>query len=211
MKDRAGFIILPIRNPKSACRNPVMPSPISDYVPQFLSPADEARARRGAVRAWALTAAGALAFLGLIALAPWARANGHPVLSAGVYAGFAGLCHQIPERSFHFEGFPLAVCARCFGLYVGGAAGVLFYPLARGLARRDAPGRAWLFAAAAPTAIDFALGFFGVWENTHLSRFLTAVLLGAAAAFYVVPAALDLSYRRSLRRATRPPERFECG
>jgi uncharacterized membrane protein len=180
-----------------------MPSPISEYVPQLLSPAESARVRGGALWAWALTASAVLAILGLIVLAPWARANGYTLLGAVVYSGFGATCHQIPERSFHLEGFPLAVCARCFGLYAGGAAGVLFYPLARGLARRDAPGRAWLLAAAAPTTIDFALGFFGVWENTHLSRFLTAVLLGAAVAFYVVPTALDLSYRRSLRRSPR--------
>ena len=178
-----------------------MPSPISEYVPQLLSPAESARVRSGALRAWALTASAVFAVMGLIVLAPWARANGHPFLSAAVYNGFSATCHQIPERSFHFEGFPLAVCARCFGFYAGGAAGVLLYPLARGFARRDAPDRVWLLLAAAPTTIDFALGFFGVWENTHLSRFLTAVVLGAAVAFYVVPAALDLSYGRSLRRA----------
>ncbi|HEX8687524.1 MAG TPA: hypothetical protein VF654_13540, partial [Pyrinomonadaceae bacterium] len=42
----------------------------------------------------------------------------------------------------------LAVCARCFGLYVGALAGVAAYPLARPLVRRDMPGRAWLLAAA---------------------------------------------------------------
>jgi uncharacterized membrane protein len=180
-----------------------MPLPVSEYVPQLLSPAESARVRSGAVWAWALTASAVLAVMGLIVLAPWARANGHPFLGAVVYNGFSATCHQIPERSFHLEGFPFAVCARCFGLYAGGAAGVLFYPLARGLARRDAPARVWLFVAAAPTTVDFALGFFRIWENTHLSRFLTAVVLGAAVAFYVVPAALDLSYRRSLRRAMR--------
>jgi uncharacterized membrane protein len=177
--------------------------PVSEYVPQLLSPAESARVRSGAVWAWALTAAFVLGVLGLIVLAPWARANGYTFLGVGIYSGFSATCHQIPERSFHFEGFPLAVCARCFGLYVGGAAGVLLYPLARGLAHRDAPGRMWLLLAAAPTTIDFALGIFGIWENTHLSRFLTAVILGAAVAFYLVPAALDLSYRRSLRRALR--------
>ena len=180
-----------------------MPLPVSEYVPQLLSPAESARVRGGAMWAWALTAAFVLGVLGLIVLAPWARANGHPFLGAVVYNGFSATCHQIPERSFHFEGFPLAVCARCFGLYVGGAAGVLLYPLARGLVRRDAPGRMWLLLAAVPTTVDFALGVSGIWENTHLSRFLTAVILGAAVAFYVVPAALDLSYQRSLRRALR--------
>ncbi|PYS78801.1 MAG: hypothetical protein DMF66_05055, partial [Acidobacteria bacterium] len=44
-----------------------------------------------------------------------------------------------------------------------------------------------------PTTLDFALGFFGVWENTHLSRFLTALLLGVVSAFYIVPGLVDLS------------------
>src|ERR1043165_2666351 len=153
-----------------------MPLPVSEYVPQFLSPDESARVRRGAARAWALTASLVLAVVGLVVLAPWARANGYTFLSAAAYGAFSGLCHQIPERSFYFDGFPLAVCARCFGLYAGCAAGVLFYPLARGLERRDAPGRLWLLAAAAPTTVDFALGFFGLWEDTPLSRFLTSVL-----------------------------------
>jgi hypothetical protein len=56
--------------------------------------------------------------------------------------------------------------------------------------------------------VDFALGFFGVWQNTHLSRFLTALLLGAVTAFYVVPGVVDLSLslRGHLFRAGLPRE-----
>ncbi|MCA1594427.1 MAG: DUF2085 domain-containing protein, partial [Acidobacteria bacterium] len=164
-----------------------MPASISNYVPQFVSGEESARLRRAAWGAWLMAATWALLFVGAIVLAPWAHAHGHTFLSQVIYNGFSAACHQMPERSFHAGGFPLAVCARCFGLYVGGAAGVLFYPLARGLTRRDAPARVWLLLAALPTTVDFALGFFGVWENTHLSRFLTAVLLGAVAAFFIVP------------------------
>ena len=59
--------------------------------------------------------------------------------------------------------------------------------------RRDLPARGWLLAAAVPTTVDFALGFFRVWENTHASRFLTASLLGAVVAFYFVPGVVDLA------------------
>jgi hypothetical protein len=45
--------------------------------------------------------------------------------------------------------------------------------------------------AALPLALDFALGFFGIWENTHLSRVLTGALLGAVAVFYIVPGLFD--------------------
>ena len=184
-----------------------MPLPVSEYVPQFVSPAEDARARGRAVWGWALTASVTLGLLGLTVLAPWARAHGHASLSAAAYGGFSAACHQMPERSFHFEGFPLAVCARCFGLYVGGALGVLAYPLVRSLTRVVMPWRGWLLLAALPTTVDFALGFFGVWENTHLSRFLTASLLGAAAAFYILPGLLDLSLNtRAGFRFGRPHE-----
>ena len=93
----------------------------------------------------------------------------------------------MPERSFLLAGEPLAVCARCAGLYAGALGGLLLYPFVRPLAFASAPRRGWLFPAVAPTALDFALGFFGLWENTHWSRFLTALPAGAACAFYVVP------------------------
>ncbi len=85
------------------------------------------------------------------------------------------------------------MCARCFGLYAGFAAGVMLYPLVRSLGKRDTPARAWLIIAAVPTTVDFALGFFGLWENTHLSRSVTGALLGAVAALYVVPGLVDVS------------------
>lgn len=180
-----------------------MPASISEYVPQFITAEESARRRRAALAAWGASASVLVGLVGLIVLAPWARAHGHGAVAAAVYTGFGAACHQMPERAFHLWGLPMAVCARCFGLYVGAAAGAVCYPLLRGLARRGAPGRAWLLAAAVPTGVDFALGLFGVWENTHWSRFLTALLLGAAAAFYVVPGALDLALARLGRSDTR--------
>jgi hypothetical protein len=57
--------------------------------------------------------------------------------------------------------------------------------------------------AAVPTTIDFALGFSGLWENTHWSRFSTGLLLGAAAAFYVIPGLVDLWWRGMWRLSGR--------
>ena len=171
-----------------------MPLPISDYVPQLLNPAESARVRRGALWGWGLTAS--------FVLAPLMRARGSLLLSQALYKFFSPACHQMPERSFYVAGYPLAVCARCFGLYVGALAGVAIYPLARRVTRMDAPPRVWLILAAVPTAIDFALGFFHVWENTHWSRFSTALLLGTASAFYIVPGLVDL-WGMGLRRLSR--------
>jgi uncharacterized membrane protein len=167
-----------------------MPGAISEYVPVYAPDAESVRRAR---RAWgaALGCAGAL--VGLIVAAPLLRAAGAAAAADALYGGFSIACHQLAERALHVAGEPLAVCARCFGLYAGALAGVAAYPLARTLTRRDLPARAWLLAAALPTTVDFALGFFGAWENTHASRFLTASLLGVVTAFYIVPGLVDLS------------------
>ncbi len=180
-----------------------MPEAISEYVPQLAHDEESARASRRARRAWGAVLACAVGLVGLIVAAPLLRAADFGAAADAVYKGFALVCHQMGERSFHVAGAQLAVCARCLGLYAGALAGVAAYPLARPLARRDFPARAWLLWAAVPTAVDFALGFFGVWENTHASRFLTALPLGGALAFCVVPGLVDLSLS-TLRQSFRP-------
>jgi hypothetical protein len=72
------------------------------------------------------------------------------------------------------------------------------------LRQTEAPARKWLFLAAAPLAIDFAVGYFGIWENTHSSRFVTGTLLGAVAVFYVMPGLMDLSLRDWRREDKKP-------
>jgi len=178
-----------------------VPAPVSEYVPQFVTAEEAARRRRVALAGWAAAAGVAALFVSLILLAPVLRAGGWPLLSQLLYQSFRATCHQMPERSFHLLSFPAAVCARCLGLYAGALAGVLACPLVRrGLTRVEAPWRGWLFLAAVPTSADFLLGVAGIWENTHWSRFLTALVLGAGAAFYIVPGAVDLATRLGARR-----------
>lgn len=144
---------------------------------------------------WSVVAAISLIFMGMIIGAPVALARGHNFFALAIYGAFSRLCHQIPERSFFIAGHQFAVCARCTGLYAGFTVATLCYPLVRSLRRTDTPARRWLFIAAAPLAIDFFLGFFGIWENTHLSRFVTGALLGSVAVFYVMPGLIDLSIK----------------
>ena len=148
---------------------------------------------------WASTATVVLVFVSLIVFAPLARAHGYDSSAFVLYEMFGRVCHQIPERAFEIEGHPLAVCARCTGIYFGFAAGVLAFPLVRSLRRGRTPARKWLMLAAVPTLLDFALGFFRLLENTHWSRSVTGALLGAVAVFYVLPGLMDLS-RMSCRR-----------
>jgi uncharacterized membrane protein len=143
--------------------------------------------------AWALTAGFGLSIVGSIIGAPLFESSGHPAFASTIYKTFSFVCHQIPERSFHLAGHQFAVCSRCTGLYTGFAVSALVYPLARSLTRTDTPRRRWLILAAVPLLIDFSLNYFGVWENTHLTRFSTGALLGVVAVFYVMPGLGELS------------------
>ena len=142
---------------------------------------------------WSFVAAIAVGIVGLILLAPIAEAAGHTALASTIYSIFSYVCHQIPERSVHLAGHKFAVCSRCTGLYSGFAFASLVYPLIRSLKRTDPPRIFWLFLAAMPLAIDFSLGYFNIWHNTHLSRFLTGALLSSVAVFYIIPGLLELS------------------
>jgi uncharacterized membrane protein len=118
---------------------------------------------------------------------------------------FSPICHQMPERSFLLWGKPLAVCARCSGIYFGVIIGLLIYPWTRDCACPDTPARGYLLLAIAPTTIDFFVGFFHILTNTHLSRSLTGAIAGGGLAFYLMPVAVSLAedlarlYRAKIR------------
>jgi uncharacterized membrane protein len=160
----------------------------NNYIPQSVSV-------RRQLAIWLIIALGSLAFCSAIIAAPLALSSGHLVWALPIYHAFSLVCHQIPERSFFIAGHPFAVCARCFGLYAGFTLATIAYPLVSSLKKTDAPPRKWLFIAAAPLVIDYALGAFGIWNNTHSSRFITGALLGAVAVFYTMPGLLDLGLR----------------
>ncbi|MEP6742332.1 MAG: DUF2085 domain-containing protein [bacterium] len=164
------------------------------YIPQSVSV-------RRQLPIWSIISVGCLTFIAAIIGAPLALNSGHLFWSLPIYRAFSFVCHQIPERSFFIAGHPFAVCARCFGLYAGFTLATIAYPLLRSLKKTDAPPRKWLFLAALPLCIDYALGFFEIWNNTHSSRFITGALLGSVAVFYVMPGLLDLGLRLGSRKA----------
>ena len=156
---------------------------------------------------WLVVVAGALLTSLLIISAPLAVASNHNLIAATIYRTFSNLCHQLPERSFFIAGHQFAVCARCTGLYAGFTFAILLYPLLRPIRTVVAPPRKWLFVAAFPLAVDFSLGFLGIWENTHTSRLLSGLLLGGASVFYIMPGIAELSLRRW--RHSPPPVRLD--
>ena len=56
-----------------------------------------------------------------------------PAAAAAVYAIGSVICHQQPERSFHLWAVALPVCARCIGIYAGGALVSLYIASGLGL------------------------------------------------------------------------------
>jgi uncharacterized membrane protein len=176
-----------------------MYAPPAQYIPQI------GRFRRPLMM-WLAVAMGSLTVMSLIIGAPLTIKAGHPIWGLAIYRAFSYVCHQIPERSFFIAEHQFAVCARCTGLYAGFTLATVVYPLVRPLTQIETPHRNWLFFAAAPLAVDFALGFFGIWNNTHFSRFGTGALLGAVAVFYVMPGLMDLSLREwySMRKPATP-------
>jgi uncharacterized membrane protein len=157
-----------------------------------------------AITAWLILSAVSLLIVAAIIAAPIAASQGHTAIAAAIYNTFSYLCHQIPERSFHLGDRQFAVCSRCTGLYAGFAFATLGYPLVRSLKRTDTPRIIWLLLAALPLGIDFALGYFSIWQNNHASRFATGALLGAVAAVYIVPGLIDLSAKIRRQKSVPP-------
>ena len=118
----------------------------------------------------------ALVPLSLAAVAvtvPYLWMHGLPVAAFALKRGFAVICHQRPERSLWIFGAPVAVCARCLGIYVGAAAGLLLRA-----SRRVAIW--WLVVAAMLNAADAVTELAGWHGNRVGVRFALGIGLGAA-------------------------------
>ena len=119
------------------------------------------------------------------------------LLAGGVYLAGDVVCHQRPERSFVAAGHPLAVCARCTGMYAAAPVAcllALILPTGR-------PRRLWdwtitrrgLVAAALPTAATVALEWITGWTSAPV-RAAAGAVLGFAGAGFVCAA---LAHRRA--------------
>jgi len=141
-----------------------------------------------------LLTAAAVVWLLLIFTAPLTLLHGRATV-VGVIAYQIGalVCHQRPERSFHLVGVQLPVCARCLGLYVSGAAGLLAAWIWKSRVTRHA--RLIFVVAALPIALTVALEWIGAIATTNVQRFLTGLPLGLVAGLVLVEL-----LRRSLPR-----------
>jgi len=112
----------------------------------------------------------------LVISAPILASQARSIASSVLYFLFSGVCHQLPSRSFFICGFPLAVCHRCTGIYLGLFLGSLI--VNRFIHRSPGERRVWALVFVTPLLLDVLLSHGGLWTGTSLTRFLTGLLFG---------------------------------
>jgi len=88
-----------------------------------------------------------------------------------LYQALEPFCHQQPERSWHFRGYPLAVCARCAGAYTG--------LLLAALLGVHLPARTIVMGVAL-FGVSWAAEFTGLAAVPNKIRFVTGLVLSFA-------------------------------
>jgi uncharacterized membrane protein len=127
--------------------------------------------------------------LGILA-APLLASSGVPG-SHVLYAFYQPVCHQMEGHSLHLAGHSLAVCTRCWSIYVSFLAGVLLVPLLSSRVRQSISPRLAVLLAVLPMVLDVAAGVAGLHQPTVESRLATGAVCGFAFAWALLPAALD--------------------
>jgi len=135
-----------------------------------------------------VTIAAAL-FTLVIVLAP-VLSSSAPRFVLGVRMVCSPLCHQEPSRTLYMGGGPVAVCARCTGLYAGGVLGLLGGGLL-GAWRHKAP-PALFFLLVTPTLLDAVSPWLGFSGLENFPRAVVSLPAGAACGWFLAYAVGDL-------------------
>ncbi|MDP9262857.1 MAG: DUF2085 domain-containing protein [Acidobacteriota bacterium] len=129
-------------------------------------------------------------------MAPYASASGYSLFALAILWFFSPVCHQDPARSFWIFGAPMAVCARCLGIYLGAAVGAWI----------SAPRRVLLSGLALFAALNLvdvlteAAAWHGNWKGV---RFALGLLLGGASSGLIAEALTSGAKARVLLRPLR--------
>jgi uncharacterized membrane protein len=114
----------------------------------------------------------------LILAAPALHAAPNPLLkklSHYLYLFFKPTCHQLPSRSFHIQGYALAVCIRCFAFYSAGLIISVYYLFHAHLKLLHV--RIYMILCA-PLLIDFILEKLNLYSDLYYVRFITGFVAG---------------------------------
>jgi uncharacterized membrane protein len=141
--------------------------------------------------------------------APILLSSSYSTASSFLYLIFSGVCHQIPERSFLLSGHSLAVCHRCFGIYIGFFLGSLIEN--RCIHRSPQIRRLWTMVAISPLLLDVVLSFSGFWHGTGIIRFFTGLIFGGLISSLLVRGVVELLHETPLRQLAGGGSYFKGG
>ncbi len=114
------------------------------------------RVVRALVRNWIWLLNGLLVFYaGLPWLSPWLRSVGFEQVGVAIYRMYRQFCHQLPERAFTFNGYPVCYCHRCTALYTSLLLMSLLYTVGRW---PNSINRGWVLLLTLPMVLD------GIWH-----------------------------------------------
>lgn len=124
-------------------------------------------------------------------LATWFASGTHlpwpfSALALVVYRVASALCHQAPARSFQLWATQMPVCARCTGIYVGGAVAALAAVATGNRGRLPAAGRTELIVAALPSLATLVFEWATGQMPAGWVRALAGAPLGAVVAWVIV-------------------------
>ena len=142
-----------------------------------------------------ITLTGIIVWIGTIFLAPYLKSQSSP-FSGFLYAVFSPTCHQISSRCFYAFGYPVAVCARCLGIYSGFLLGTLFYPVVKGVSAPTLPNARVFILLSIPIVLDTAGNLLGIWTSSGWVRFVTGITWGLILPFYFLAGLTDYLLHR---------------
>ena len=101
------------------------------------------------------------------------------------------LCHQLPDRSPHFQGAVFPQCFRCAGLYLGLLSSFVILAVNGGYQRRlpDLRSALWVSVLTVPLMVDAWANMIGIWSSAGWVRALTGVCMGLVLPLLLVPLA----------------------
>ena len=106
------------------------------------------------------------------ALAPILAHYGYYYISAKVHFTYMGVCHQNPTLCFWVLGYPMSLCCRCFGTYIGCFSGCV-------LAYKKKLNNYGLLLLI-PALLDIYINNFFKFNTGKQIRFISGICLGIA-------------------------------
>ena len=100
------------------------------------------------------------------------------------------VCHQLPERSYIFEGFQMPLCARCIGIHFGFVLATLFFLTGSRRFASGLPGTKQMVVLGAIMSfflVDAGLSYSGISTSDNLRRTLSGLSLGVPFPFVIYP------------------------